>query len=122
GVFHQIVARRLEDEVSVFFDGQLIGTQLLAPGTFIGPSGNPLLIGARNGGQNHPVDGLIDEVAIWTRGISNDDISATFNQGNGAGLLGSQIPEPTSLAILGIGLVVFGFARRKHGFLPSDSH
>jgi hypothetical protein len=83
GEFHQFIARRTGVNVEVFMDGQLIGAQVVAPAAAISDTTNPLLIGARDGGQNLPVDGLIDEVAIWSRGLSNEEIAANFNGGDG---------------------------------------
>src|SRR5262249_20747182 len=49
-------------------------------------STNPLLIGARNSedGRNFTVDGLIDDVAIWNRALSVNEIAAEMLLGIGA--------------------------------------
>ena len=42
-----------------------------------------LLIGERDGGQQFPVDGAMDEVAIWNRALTNAEITTLFNGGAG---------------------------------------
>jgi hypothetical protein len=45
----------------------------------------PLLVGKRNqfDGRNFAVDGRIDEVAIWSRALSDAEIAFLFNEGSG---------------------------------------
>jgi hypothetical protein len=39
-----------------------------------------------------PLKGLMDEVAIWSRALSNDEIAALYNDGNGISLIPPAVP------------------------------
>ena len=41
------------------------------------------MIGERNGSQQFPVRGRIDEVAFWSRGLGNEEVAKLYNNGNG---------------------------------------
>jgi hypothetical protein len=41
---------------------------------------NPLLIGKRGGYQEFPLDGLIDELAIWQRALNRAEIDYLYNR------------------------------------------
>ena len=53
-------------------------------------------------------DGQIDEVAIWDRVLTTDEIAALYNGG-----AGTAIPEPGSLALLGLGGLMMIQRRRR---------
>ena len=65
GAWHNIVARREGANWILDYDGQVVAT--VTNSSAIAPASNPLEVGRRDpgGGQNFPVDGLIDEAAIW---------------------------------------------------------
>ena len=84
GVWHQFCARRAETTFDLFFNGSKVATSSISAA--VSPSSNPLLIGVRNGGA-HPVKGRIDEVAFWSRALSDEEVLSLFNNGSG-----SQIP------------------------------
>ena len=70
----------------------------------------PLLLGARDGSQNFPLKGSADEVAIWSRALTDGEITTLYNGG-----AGTQVPEPSTLvllalALLGMGALAFGWA------------
>jgi hypothetical protein len=100
GVWRQFVARRSGTDLRIFFDGASAGFTTLAGGATITDTGMPLLLGARDGAQNFPLNGKADEVAIWSRALTNDEISTLFN--NGAGM---QIPEPGALPLAALGIL-----------------
>ena len=54
-------------------------------------------------------DGLIDEVAIWDRALTTQEVLDV----RAAGLAGSAIPEPGSLALLGLGGLLIARRRRS---------
>jgi hypothetical protein len=83
GVWRHVVARRTDTLFDLFYDGQLVDT-----GDFAGEiqeSTVPLMIGQRNflDPRDFSVDGRIDEVAIWNRALSDDEIAGLYNDGNG---------------------------------------
>jgi hypothetical protein len=82
GVWLQVVVRRTGDLFELFFDGMLVGSgenpNPVPPTTF------PLLVGKRNdAGQRFPVDGRIDEVAIWLRALDDAELAFLWNDGDG---------------------------------------
>jgi hypothetical protein len=85
GVWHHIVARRSGSLFQVLYDGDVV-TEGSASGA-IPDTEMPLLVGKRNdldlGSVESVVDGRIDEIAIWSQGLSNSEIATLFNGGNG---------------------------------------
>ena len=83
GVWHNVTVRRSGSTFDLFFDGARVATTIdtlpIEDTTF------PLLIGRRNAadGRDFSVNGRIDEVAIWTRALSDSDLTALFNNGQG---------------------------------------
>ena len=98
--WHQIVARRLGDTISLFYDGISIGSEAFTGS--IDPTTNPLLVGTRNAndGRDISMNGGLDETAIWNRGLSDAEIAALYN--NGAGLDITPVPEPSTWLAPGI--------------------
>jgi hypothetical protein len=83
GVWHHIVVRRSGTLFQILYDGDVV-----AEGSNSGAipdTDMPLLVGKRNDldGRGFPVDGRIDEIAIWSRALSDDDIALLFNGGSG---------------------------------------
>jgi len=87
GAWHHILVRRTGSQYQINYDGAVVvaGSD---PGP-IPPTAAPLLIGKRNenDGRNFATDGLIDEVAIWSRALSDAEIAALFNGGKGASVM-----------------------------------
>jgi hypothetical protein len=107
-VWHHVLVRRSGNLFDFFYDGLAV-----ASGSDPDPvpdTSFPLLIGRRNylDGRVFPVDGRIDEVAIWNRPLTNEEVSLLWNQGAGT----SPIPEPDTLLLLGSGLVGLAAWRR----------
>lgn len=83
--WHQFVARRADGTLTLFHNGVPLG------GTGLGvipDSVNPLLIGRRNSGdgRDFSLDGRLDEVGIWRRGLSDQEIACLYNSGLGRSL------------------------------------
>lgn len=89
-VFHQFAVSRSGTDVRLFFDGQLVGS--VTAGQDILDTSKPLLVGARDGYQYFPINGQVDEVAIWSRALTGSEIAEIYN--NGEGLVLTQPPTP----------------------------
>jgi hypothetical protein len=87
GSFLHLVVRSNGTTIELFLNGSSIGTG----SGVISPTSNPLLIGEREGIQSFPVNGVIDEVILWSRDLSNTEIAELY--GGGGGL---QLPLPSS--------------------------
>jgi len=112
GVWHQLIVRRNEEAFDLFFDNSILAEALNSTSIIASP--NPLLIGKRNpedprGG--FPVDGRLDEVAIWTRALSNEEISSLYN--GGRGLTISSVPLPSAVWLFSSALTVFCFVGKQ---------
>jgi hypothetical protein len=107
GVFHSIVVRREGNQFNIFFDG---GLAVSASSTStVSPTTNPLLIGAREGGQYSPANGLIDEVGIWNRSLTDAEIEQVYNNGFGLDLTSFQ-DAPETIADFTKNVDVIGLA------------
>ena len=115
GIWHDIVARRSGSSWAMNYDDQTVTTATFSD--TIWATMNPLLIGKRVSSplnQVFPVNGLLDETAIWTRALSDSELATIYNGGRGMVLM--TIPEPASVIMLGIGifgLACFGWSRRR---------
>ena len=81
--WHHVVARRSRsaDVIELFHDGR----RTLQVETSESPrrSGTAFTIGGTAPGQQPPGERLVDEVAIWTRALSDVEIAALYNDGEG---------------------------------------
>lgn len=78
----QVVVSRDADQLSLWTNGQPLASRSNAPTPSTDTSG--LLIGGRFGGSDRDFAGLIDEVAIWDRALSSDEIRALWLRQAGA--------------------------------------
>jgi hypothetical protein len=84
GIWRQLMARRQGATFDLIYDGAIVGT-----GTNALPVTNtsfPLLIGRRNASDpnsGYPVDGRLDEAAIWNRALTNEEVAFLYNGGTG---------------------------------------
>lgn len=78
----QHVVLRRSDHFELFRNGVSVATSAVVQ---MDKASLPLLIGKRNDldGRGYPFNGRIDEVAIWTRALSDDEIKFLYNGGKG---------------------------------------
>lgn len=82
-VWHNATICRMGNDFKMFFDGQLILSH--AESGPISNTADALLIGRRNfaDGRVFPVNGLLDDAAIWSRCLTVTEIALLWNDGNG---------------------------------------
>ena len=103
-VWHQYTVRRTGNLIQYFYDSNPVGGVTVLSGWAMGDTNMPLLIGRRNPDDNitsgdfMPVRGRLDEIAIWNRALTDDDIDWLYNGGDG-----NPAPEPATLGLLLIG-------------------
>jgi hypothetical protein len=101
-VWHNIVAVGAGGETDYYINGLLVGTSNFQSLTDVN------WIGGLGAAQTFA--GSIDDIGIWDEALSSSDILAL--QSREAGMLNS-VPEPSLIALFGLGLVGIGFARRR---------
>jgi len=89
--WHQIVVRKSGPLMEMFYDNAVIasGSAGAIPATSA-----PLLLGRRDGSQEFPFLGRMDEIAIWNRSLNAGEIAQLYNNGNGLQL--TVVPEPVA--------------------------
>lgn len=103
-----------------YLDGLLVNTTSLGPGGQTIDSGLPTNIGQDGTGEYTDggsgvkwTDALIDDVGVWRRVITGDEVAAIYD----AGLAGKNlqtVPEPSTFILGGVALIgLFGIARRR---------
>ena len=82
-------------EMKLFLDGQAVGSAFHSVGGAVNTDTRNVSIGANPDDQYRPFDGRIDEVAIFDKAISTDEISSVFFEGRAAYVT----KEDTSLTV-----------------------
>jgi hypothetical protein len=112
--WYDFVVRRSGNETDLFINDSLVASTL---GSYItGDSASPLLIGARDAGdgRNFTVDGLVNDAAIWTRGLTDGEIGQIYNNGAGLNLTATPLPAAFPLFASGLGaLGLLGWRRKR---------
>jgi hypothetical protein len=98
GDWHQLCARRSGNQFSIILDGQVV--QTLASDHTIQPTSSPLWLGQRGRGEggNYGLDGRIDEVAIWNRALSQEELAELYNSRAGK-RIGDLLPKTVTVDI-----------------------
>ena len=99
--------------VTLWVDGVLAGTG--GAGHVLPNTPTPLQIGGNPQAGGRAWNGMIDDVAFWDRVLTDNEIAAIWNDGEGAsiGSLTSAIPEPTTAALGLLGVAGLVMRRRK---------
>ncbi len=102
----QFVLERSGPNFDLFIDGHLVATSYFTGA--LSPSSFPLLIGRRDpaDGRNFNVNGAIDDVAIWDRALTQDEISWLYHND-------FPVPEPATIFLLLSGLGTAVVRRRQ---------
>ncbi len=81
--WHHLVLTSLAGSLTFYLDGVSQGTAAISgSGNGSGPSGTR--VGANSAdGTIRPVDGTMDEVGIWSRGLSSTEVGSLYNSGLG---------------------------------------
>jgi hypothetical protein len=82
-VWHHLIVRRDDRQIQIWFNGEVV-MSFHFYGTKPNPAA-PLYIGCRNpvDGRIFSVNGRLDEVAIWKRALTDDEIAHLYNTGSG---------------------------------------
>ncbi|MCC6491682.1 MAG: hypothetical protein IT424_01530 [Pirellulales bacterium] len=86
--WHNILVRRSGNEFSLFVNGELIRANTANPSI---DTIEPLRMGNRQGSQQFPMDGRIDEAAIWNRALSDAEVASLYEEFEGT------LPDPPVL-------------------------
>ena len=93
GSWHHMVATYDSGNLSLYVDNVLVNTSSSEADNFINLT-NAFMIGARNtGSQNKPCKALIDEIAVWRRALSTQEIGYLWNSGDGLAYPFNEGPE-----------------------------
>lgn len=95
--WHHVVVRRSGNNFSLWVDGSSAATGSSAAS--INNTSEPLRIGHReeSDGRDFPLNGQVDECAIWSRAISDSEIGQVYNSGNGKYLMDPTIGQVDSV-------------------------
>ncbi len=118
--WHQAIIRRTGNNLELFFDGASVAFQAIS-GATTATTSDPLLVGRRDAadGRGFSTNGSLDELAIWSRSLSNAEITALYNGGTGVAL--SSIPEPANFVfVVSLGIIAVAVLRRRHQ--PTVTH
>ncbi|MBE6400544.1 MAG: LamG domain-containing protein [Verrucomicrobia bacterium] len=116
GDWHHValVVDRKTGTVAFYGDGKKLGSQKIPAGT-IGTGIETLVGGSGNGAFSAPGSNndwaYIDDYAIWTRPLTEKEIVAMWDEGQGA-----RVPEPSAFPLIfGLGALAatFALARRR---------
>ena len=106
GRWHHVLVRGDGSDFDLFYNGTVV-TSGSDPDP-IADTDRSLIVGMQPG-RGFPLDGRLDEIAIWNRALTDSEIATLYNGGNG-----TPIPEPSTAVLAAmacVGLLAFGCRR-----------
>ena len=101
GSWHHVVATADADAITgghkLYVDGNLVASNTNPAN--LGDSGQAMQIGGNPGASGRGWDGIIDDVGVWNRALTADEVSSIWNNGAGASIArlvagGPKDPSP----------------------------
>ena len=77
---HMVMTFNGSTELKLFVNGSQVGSTITTAGTFSFNNTSNLWFGKSSG---DPFDGMVDEIGIWSRTLSDAEITSLYNGGNG---------------------------------------
>jgi hypothetical protein len=126
---HVAVVWNINGEALTYYDGFLVNQQPISPGNGdVYAAGSSLNLGQDGfGDYGSEWDGLLDEVALWNRALTADEVLALYGTGlQGSSFLDPAPPAPTLDFSLGDGQLTLtwqgeGFALEENGDLGNPA-
>lgn len=82
--YHCVLVKESNSSWKIYVNGTVTASTATRSGTLTGQTG--LAVGANDGGtagMGGYFDGMVDEVAIWDRALTSDEVTELYNSGNG---------------------------------------
>lgn len=83
GTWYHLVATYDDSTLKMYIDGTLQTVTDSLSGQDAGKNAVDLMIGSHSASPWYPFDGTIDEVAVWDRALSQSEVTALYNSGDG---------------------------------------
>jgi hypothetical protein len=102
--------------VSFYVNGALVSSSLNNNDPLFNDTvaeNEPFVVGGRPNNPGGYVDGEMDEVGLWSRVLTGDEVGELYNEGSGISM--SSIPEPSSFALCLLGVTTLLAGRRRRG-------
>ena len=102
---HHVVATSAEGDKSLYIDGERVAGGFLDP-IGVPSTNNRVRIGDNPSASGREWEGLIDDVAIWSRALTDDEVATIWNNGDGAAI-GDLVPigPPPPNCVGGCGII-----------------
>jgi hypothetical protein len=98
GTFHfvTVTANVVTQELKFYVDGVQVGTTQQGPSSFFDSSAPFIIGGYDNGAPTSIFDGQIDEVGLWNRALTSEEVTKLYNDGKGLPYEVGDEPEGNS--------------------------
>ena len=89
GTWYQLVFTRTGSTNVLYLNGSSIGQNTST--SSVPNTSADFMIGERDGVQNFPVNGNVDEAAFWSRGLSSAEVTTLYNGGSGTSIVFTSV-------------------------------